>query len=271
MRRIVGTALRTSLRALASLRSYLPAPSGARIITYHSVRPVGSGARSSYVHPDDFAAQMRWLVQAGYQVVPLTALAECLQRGDRLPDNWVCITFDDGYADNYIHAFPVLRQYKLPATIFLVSGKINRDPLFLTFDQMAEMSHHGIDFGAHTVDHVSLSSLPAAEAERQVRESLQQVEVMQGATPRHFCYPFGHYNETVEGFVRSAGFLSCCTEQAGTVQSGSNPLRLRRAGILGTDTLRDFQLKVGGAYDWWINLYMQIEEQRRRKRGGMPA
>lgn len=271
MRRIVGAAVRTSLRTLAALRSFLPAPAGARILTYHSVRPDGSGPRSSYVHPDDFAAQMQWLVQSGRQVVSLTALAERLERGDRLPDNWVCITFDDGYADNYWHAFPVLKQHGLSATVFLVTGKIDRDPLFLTFGQMEEMRAHGIDFGAHTVDHVSLSSVGSDEAERQVRGSAGQAAAMLGAPVQHFCYPFGHYNDTVEGFVRSTGFRTCCTEQAGVVTTGSDPLRLRRAGVLGTDTLRDFQLKVQGAYDWWINIYMQIEEQRRRRRGGLPA
>jgi peptidoglycan/xylan/chitin deacetylase (PgdA/CDA1 family) len=271
VRRIVGIVLRTGLRTLATFRSWLPAPEGARILTYHSVRPGGPGSRSSYVHPDDFAAQMRWLVGAGYEVVSLTTLVDALASGKAPSPRWVCLTFDDGYADNYEHAFPVLRQYGLPATIFVVTGKVGHDPHFITLDQLQEMHRHGIEFGAHTVDHVSLSSVAPDEAERQIIASGKQLEQMLGVPTRHFCYPYGHYNEVTEGFVRSYGYKSCCLEQAGRVQTGNDPLHLRRAGILGTDTLHDFTLKVQGAYDWWINIYMQFEERRRRRRGGLPA
>ncbi|HYF93385.1 MAG TPA: polysaccharide deacetylase family protein [Symbiobacteriaceae bacterium] len=270
MRRFVGTALRTGLRTLAGLRSFLPAPSGARILTYHSVRPDGTGPRSSYVDPADFASQMEWLEKSGYQVVSLDTLADRLLTGGGLPDNWVCITFDDGYADNYVHAFPVLKRHGFPATVFLVTGEVNRNPLFVTSGQIAEMLAYGVGFGAHTVDHVSLSSVAPDEAAEQIAGSKAQVAALTGAPAKHFCYPFGHYNESVAGFVRSSGFRTCCLEQAGTVKSGSDPLQLRRAGILGTDTLHDFQLKVRGAYDWWINIYMRNEERRRLRRGGLP-
>lgn len=270
MRRVLVQTVRSGLRTLATLRSFFPGPGGARIITYHSVRPGGgNGPRSSYVHPDDFAQHMEWLMAGGYQVVPLSRLLEQLAASRSVPDRWVCITFDDGYADNYYHAFPVLRRLGFPATIFLVTGAIDRNPEFLTLAQMAEMAEHGIEFGAHTVDHVSLSSVEPAEARRQVFESRSQLQRLTGTPGLHFCYPFGHYNETVERHVREAGFRSCCLEQAGPVRRGTDPIRLTRAGILGTDTLKDFDLKVQGAYDWWINGYMQFEEWRRRRRGGL--
>lgn len=271
MRRVLGTTLRTGLRTLATVRSLLPTAGGARIVTYHSVRPDGHGPRSSYVHPDDFDAQVSWLVRSGYQVLPLSTLADRLVSGQAVPDNWACITFDDGYADNYQYAFPVLKHYRVPATVFLVTGKIDRDPDFLTLAQIDEMRSHGVEFGGHTVDHVSLSSVAPEEARWQIAESRRQLDGILSSSGRHFCYPYGHYNAQVEGFVREAGYVTCCIEQAGSVQAGTDPLRLRRVGVLGTDTLRDFSLKVHGAYDWWINAYMQIEEWRRRRRGGLPA
>lgn len=267
MRRALTNIARTGLRVLATLRSALPTEPGARIITYHSVQPVGSGPRSSYVDPGAFDAHISWLLRSGRKVVPLSLLAERVASRQPIPADWTCITFDDGYVDNYRYAFPVLKHYEVPATIFLVTGKINKDPDFLTLAQIAEMQGYGVTFGAHTVDHVSLSSIPPEEALRQIQGSAEQLEALTGHRAEHFCYPFGHYNETVEGFVRASGFQTCCTEQAGPVTSKSDLLRLRRAGILGTDSLRDFALKVQGAYDWWINAYMKLEE-RRRQRGG---
>jgi len=268
MRRLVARTARSGLRAVVHLRSLLPSVPGARILTYHSVRPGGDGPRSAYVHPDDFAAQMDWLGSSGYQVVTLGQLALALARGETPSSRWVCITFDDGYADNYVHAFPVLRRLSLQATIFLVTGSIGRDAAFLTPAQIDEMKAGGIEFGAHTMDHVSLSSLPLAEAREQVVRSRDQASLLLESPVEHFCYPFGHFNEAVEGFVRDAGFRTCCVENAGPVTAGTDPLRLTRAGILGTDTMADFRLKVRGAYDWWINRYMRMEEGRRRRRGG---
>lgn len=265
MNRIVSSTLRTCLRSAAAVRSLFPTRSGPRILTYHSVRPNGPGPRSAYVHPADFESQIRYILDQGYEVVSLSRLVNAIRSNHTLPNTWVCITFDDGYADNYEYAFPVLKKFGLPATVFLVSGKINRDPRFLTLTQIEQMSSHGIEFGSHTVDHVSLSSVPLAEARRQILESKRQLEDLLQAPVEHFCYPYGHFNEAVDHFVREAGYRSCCTEQAGAISLTTDPFRLVRVGVLGTDTLADFALKVHGAYDWWVNSFMAIQEWRRRR------
>ncbi|MDB4894497.1 MAG: polysaccharide deacetylase [Firmicutes bacterium] len=261
---------RTAVRAAASMRALGPRGKGSRIITYHSVRPDGPGRRSSYVSPADMQAQLTWLARE-YEVVPLSTITRALEQGRLLPASWVSITFDDGYMDNYQYAYPILRALNLPATIFVITGKIGRDPAFLTLDQIAEMHGGNIAFGAHTVDHIPLTSMPAAAAKEQVIRSKQQLEQILGEPVQHFCYPHGHFNATIESFVREAGFRSCCTENSGAVSNASDPLRLLRVGILGTDTQADFRLKVRGAYDWWINLFMMAQQGRRGIRGGMRA
>jgi len=248
------------------MRSLLPTQNGPRILTYHSIRPGGPGPRSAYVHPTDFESQLKYMLNQGYEFVSLTRLVSAIESNEPMPNTWVCITFDDGYADNYEYAFPMLKKYGLPATIFLISGKINRDPRFLTLAQIREMALNGIEFGSHTVDHVSLSSVPLEEARLQIFESKRQLEDILQTPVEHFCYPYGHYNETVEDFVREAGYRSCCTEQAGAINVTTDPFRLVRVGILGTDMLTDFGLKVRGAYDWWINSYLAIQEWRRRQK-----
>lgn len=268
MRSTVKRSARAGIRAAATIRSFLPARQGPRIITYHSVQPNGEGPRSARVQPSDFEAQLTWLAEQGYEVISLSDLVDSLQEGRPLSPKQVSITFDDGYADQYEYAYPVLRRLKMPATIFLVTGKVGCDKKFLTVDQIAEMQENGIEFGAHTVDHVSLSSLPLADARSQIERSKQQLEAITGVPAKHFCYPFGHYNDSVERLVREAGFQSCCTEWAGPVTSASSAMQLFRVGVLGTDTLTDFRLKLAGAYDWWVNLYMSAQEIRRRTRGG---
>jgi peptidoglycan/xylan/chitin deacetylase (PgdA/CDA1 family) len=69
-----------------------------------------------------FARQMEYL-DSNFSVCPLADLVERMRKRD-IPENAVAITFDDGYRDNYLNAFPILRQLSLPATIFLATGAI---------------------------------------------------------------------------------------------------------------------------------------------------
>jgi peptidoglycan/xylan/chitin deacetylase (PgdA/CDA1 family) len=92
-----------------------------QVLTYHKVSP-DTHPFFEPTHPVVFEQQMQFLKEC-YQVFPLTELVECSQRGD-VPDRAVAITFDDGYSDNYEFAFPILKKYQLPATVFVATGVI---------------------------------------------------------------------------------------------------------------------------------------------------
>src|SRR5262245_7394361 len=92
-----------------------------QVLTYHKVS-TDDHPFFEPIHPTLFEQQMRFLKEC-YRVFPLTELVERGQRGD-LPDRAVAITFDDGYRDNYDFAFPVLKRYGLPATVFVATGVI---------------------------------------------------------------------------------------------------------------------------------------------------
>jgi peptidoglycan/xylan/chitin deacetylase (PgdA/CDA1 family) len=98
------------------------------VLTYHRVLPVR--AAQAYAIPpmamprDEFDAQMGHLARY-YAPLPLVEAAERLARGS-LPARAVAVTFDDGYGDNYRHAFPILRKHGVPATIFVVTGALDR-------------------------------------------------------------------------------------------------------------------------------------------------
>jgi sugar transferase (PEP-CTERM/EpsH1 system associated) len=111
-----------------------PAPAGNRLVvlTYHRVLPVRA-ARDYALPPmamprDEFDAQMGHLARR-YVPLPLEEAGERLARGT-LPARAVAVTFDDGYADNYRHAFPILRKHGVPASIFVVTGALDRRTAF---------------------------------------------------------------------------------------------------------------------------------------------
>lgn len=96
------------------------------IVTYHGVtaEPHPRGLLASLrTTTRAFAAQMRYL-NAHWRVAPLAATIDAVARGERVPPRTVCVTFDDGYENNYSQAFPILQCLRVPATIFLSAGAI---------------------------------------------------------------------------------------------------------------------------------------------------
>ena len=111
------------------------------VLTYHRViPPADCPARPEkwecyrslpgiVVSPEMFAKQIEFIVKR-YNVIPLMDLVGHLERGKRIPRRSAVITFDDGWRDNFVYAFPVLKKYQVPATIFLTTGFIGTTKLF---------------------------------------------------------------------------------------------------------------------------------------------
>ena len=98
-----------------------------RILMYHRViDPVEAGyplQPGMYVTPESFAMQMHYLSKEA-RVIGINQLVEELQSGKEIPAKTVVLTFDDGWADNYTHAFPILKELRLPASIYLATSFI---------------------------------------------------------------------------------------------------------------------------------------------------
>ena len=139
----VGKSLLFNTGIVACARAHgEPVSALIRVLAYHSVAP----AQTNYcktdirVDPPDFERQMAYLARH-YRVLPLDEAIAKLTSGRSLPAKAVAITFDDGYRDNYEHAFPVLRRWGLPATFFVVSAAVSgRSPFWVAQLQLALMS-----------------------------------------------------------------------------------------------------------------------------------
>jgi peptidoglycan/xylan/chitin deacetylase (PgdA/CDA1 family) len=235
---------------------------GPIILMYHAIGGPGEPP-SCYVTPRRrFARQMAWLRWRRYRVVPLSELAACL-REHRLPaPRTVAITFDDGYADNYEHAWPILRRYAFPATIFVVSqaagGRAGwtSDPALagrplLTHQQLADMNAGGVQIGAHTRRHVSLTEVPPTEQELEVRGSREDLEQRSGRTVRAFAYPFGDFHPELATLVSRCGFDVACGSRGGVNDPCTARFHLRRVEVRGADSFREFAMLLWRGHRIW--------------------
>jgi peptidoglycan/xylan/chitin deacetylase (PgdA/CDA1 family) len=99
------------------------------ILTYHRIGPNNNAWLYPPTSASDFEKQMKYLKKTN-KIIPLNKLAERIREGKTLEEKIAVVTLDDGYKDNYLYAFPILKKYNIPATIFLVTGHINTGNLF---------------------------------------------------------------------------------------------------------------------------------------------
>lgn len=223
---------------------------------YHMIRePDGEQERRYACPPARFESHMRLLRDNGYNVLGLGEVASCIAAQRVVPARSVVVTLDDGFRDNYENAFPILQRYRIPATIFLASGLMEKTNAWmegrgypsrqmLNWDEIAEMANAGIDFGGHTLTHARLSELPEDRALAEIAEGRQLIEDRLGRAIAHFAYPYGLYNERTPALVQQAGYALACSTHSGFNNRHSDAYMLRRLEVYGTDTARQLARKL---------------------------
>lgn len=182
------------------------------ILVYHSVRPAYE--EETYmqqlfnVYPVIFKQQMAYLRDHQYSLIPLSRLESFLTSGTPLPHCPVVITFDDGWENQFIYAFPILKEFNVPATIYIIADAID-DPAYLTWTQVQTMAAEGMTIGSHTRTHPNLADVyDESDLENEVVRSKAVIEKHLGTTVNEFAYPYGSYNQHTIDLVKQAGYTS---------------------------------------------------------------
>src|SRR4051794_17433407 len=222
------------------------------ILCYHGVEepPPGADPEFLLVAPHRFREQVELLRAAGARFVTVAEIAARREPG------LVAMSFDDGFQDNHSVVLPLLREIGAPATVFVTTGLIGRPHphmppaarvRMMDEGELRELVAAGVELGAHTVAHPDLRTLDAAEREREVRTSREDVERIAGGPVTSFAYPFFFYDEGVQESVRAAGLRVAVTGHGRG--SWSDDYALPRALVTGKDGLPSFVLRVAGWYD----------------------
>jgi peptidoglycan/xylan/chitin deacetylase (PgdA/CDA1 family) len=272
--RIVSIGLSKLVPGVLGWRSQQRIP----ILMYHGIQ-TGLGMRHPYFEtntsPNLFEAQMRFLSEAGYKAASLNEILEAIRTKQKM-DKWVAITFDDGYKDFYTQAFPILQKYNLHATVFVVPGFINglhpekNRCDYMSWEQIREVSAHGISIGSHTMTHPALYTLPLSVIEEQVRQSKDLIQNELGSAIDSFAYPFAfpEYDQQFVGELREvlqthSYRCGVCTI-IGRAHSGHDHFFLPRLPVNSYDDLRFFDAKLNGGYDWLHTLQYPVKVLKAR-------
>ena len=208
------------------------------VLNYHKVDNLDI---SLAVLPADFAAQMKYLAENNFHTIDIETFYAGLSGETQLPENPVLITFDDGYKDNYTNALPILKQYGLKATVFVISDFVGRKD-YMTWDELREMRESGVSIQSHTATHASLTDLTDEQLKKELTESKQKIESEIKDEVNFIAYPTGAYNLHIAGLVKSAGYKAAFTVKYGNVDGHSNFYAVERVPVFHTEnTMKSFR------------------------------
>ena len=219
------------------------------ILAYHRF---GTGSGKMVVSPANFAAQLDYLARNDYRVIPLGQLVGYLAGKQALPQRAVVITIDDGYESTYRHAFPLLRKYGFPATVFVYTDFVGSGEA-LSWAQLQELAASGlIDIQAHSKSHRNLIDRVAAESDQQYRQGLEQEaraprEILERRLPvqvRHYAFPFGDANDVVLDVLARQQYQLAVTVTPGGNPFFAQPLMLHRTMIFGDHGIDAFKARL---------------------------
>ncbi|MDG3142464.1 polysaccharide deacetylase family protein [Streptococcus suis] len=220
------------------------------ILMYHAIHdmaPEESASANLIVAPELFEQQIKALAGNGYYFLTPEEAYQALTTNTLPQKKVVWLTFDDGNADFYTHAYPILKKYKAKATNNIITGFVqNQYASNLTVKQMLEMMKHGMSFQAHTVNHPDLSvntremqMIELTESRHFLNEQLKQ-ETMT------IAYPSGRYTQETLALAQEAGYKLGLTTNEGLASADDSLLSLNRVRILPTTTPEQLLSQING-------------------------
>lgn len=259
---LIGIGAGVSAGLSARWNWWRPKAAGVPVLMYHKIGtpPKKSKLKKLWVSADAFRKQLAYLRSHKYTPILFSEIKKFEANPATLPAKPILITFDDGYANNFEEAFPILKDFGMKGNIFLVFETIGKDNIWhepeaepripmLNKGQILEMQESGlVEFGSHTMRHRNLDRAELHDVVWEATESKKRLEELLGREVTAFAYPYGSgaYHPRVRQAAREAGYLHDFGIKQGITpfpwDDAAGPIR--RLFIRGDDLMLDFHLNV---------------------------
>ena len=213
------------------------------VLLYHRV---GDTQGHMTVSAQRFAADLANLKEMGFTTISLELFRRYLADPETpLPESPLLISFDDGYLDNFMNAYRLLREYGMTAAFFIITGMVGEEDR-LAAGHIREMAANGMSIGSHTVSHRELGEMDADEAANELSLSRLYLEGLLQRPVNFIAYPKGSYNEFTARIANEAAYNGGFSVEYGTCSPTSNPYVLRRIPVFSFDReIKQTMLKRG--------------------------
>jgi poly-beta-1,6-N-acetyl-D-glucosamine N-deacetylase len=225
---------------------------GAVILEYHNVSTSTSADTS--ISPANFRTQMEFLRDNDFAVLPLEDVVKALRAGTGLPAKTAVITFDDGYRSVYDAAFPLLKSFGWPFTVFVTTGQVasGSEGLYANWDQLREMAGAGATLANHTVTHPYMIEMREGETEAawlqrledEITEAELTIEEQAGQSHKLLAYPYGEFNAAIKTLAVRLGYTAF-GQHSGPVSAHADFAALPRFSLSGAyGSMNNFATKM---------------------------
>lgn len=259
--------LKASAKSVLTIagRVFPPATPRVVVLCYHSIHPTKHFASAT---PEQFRAQLHWL-RANCELISFRDVLNATSAGSGSRP-LVAITFDDGYADNYEYALPLLSEFEATATFFVTVGLIEKDQDVvehlislrhpaqgedvkgLEWWQVQSLHDSGMEIGSHTYSHPNLARIPPERVDVELRRSKSLLEDRIGSEITTLAYPFGkpriHFNDAVLTAAETAGYRFAAAIHFRGVRASDSPLSIPRF-FATRNSVETLSAKVTGTWD----------------------
>ena len=231
---VPGTTAVTTPAPAMPARPFAPAinkSAGVMVLCYHRLEEHPHPKDELAITPQEFEKEMQQIKDAQFSVIPMQDFL-AWRRGDKdIPPKSCVITIDDGYVSGYDTAWPILKKFGYPFTMFVYINYIGSGGKSVSWDQLAEMRDAGVDIESHTYYHDNLRSPPSSVdattlkliradiaslgmdgyMHKEIADSKQILEKQLGIKVNCLAYPYGNYSSKVRELVKEAGYEAAFT------------------------------------------------------------
>lgn len=227
------------------------------ILMYHHVADDSTYPYS--VSVKQFVSHMEILNRQGFAAIGFDTLYAKDFDASQLPEKPVLITFDDAYRSVYEQAFPILAQFDMKATLFVVSqciGAYNRWEADTTIERLDLMSASelnevvaaGWEIGSHSQTHCDLVNCRPEQRQQEIQHSKEDLERLFSAEIKTFAYPYGRHTSDVVACVKRSGYKGAVSIFSTAPTVLADPFRMRRIYPHQADSTLRFRMKLTSLY-----------------------
>ncbi|MCB1879540.1 MAG: polysaccharide deacetylase family protein [Chromatiaceae bacterium] len=239
----------TRLLTLQSMSGGVSAYAKPIVLMYHGTT-FGKPSCKYSISAEMFNEHLKFLKTNGWN----TILFRDLLKGFPFSPKTIVLTFDDGYANNYIGAFKPILKYRMKATWFITTDCVGREAHWqeqnqgenslLDHSQLKKMAENGMEIASHTCSHPDLTSLSYEKQTEEMRASKHYLEMLIRDEVVSFAYPFGKFDEKSIEAVRNSGYKIACTTNSGSLSPETDSMLVPRITIFRNDSVSDLARKL---------------------------
>lgn len=215
---------------------------GIPVLMYHSIS--NKRGNELQLSKDLFEAQLKFLKDKNYTTLSLDELYDFIAFNKPIPKKSVVITFDDGYVDNYLNAYPILKKYNFRATIFVITDNVDKYSHTINSSQIKEMSINGIDIMSHTEKHEDLSTLTYDKQLYTMNTSKKFLEKILEKKINYIAYPYGRWNKDTLNAAKNSDYTMAFSTSGTWTDKSDDIYKLDRVYISSNFDLGEFERRL---------------------------